>query len=267
LQRVLIATPRGEHIPMAQVARIKIRKGPPGIKSENARLNTWIYVDLKNIDVGTYVANAQKILAEKVSIPAGYSLFWSGQYEYMERAKARLKIVIPVTLIIIFLLLYFHFSNFTEALIVMLSLPFAMVGGIWLMFYLQYEMSVAVGVGFIALAGVSAEIGVLMLTYIDHVYEKKMQSGGIASKKELMATLVEGASDRVRPIVMTAAATIGGLLPIMWGSGTGSQVMKRIAAPMVGGMVSATLLTLIVIPAIYAFVLEHRLKVSGHFKH
>ena len=266
LQRVLIPTPRGEHIPMAQVAKIKIRKGPPSIKSENARLNAWIYIDLKNIDVGTYVANAQKLLEEKLELPAGYTLFWSGQYEYMARAKERLKMVVPVTLLIIFLLLYFNFSNVTESLIVMLSLPFSLIGGIWLIFYLDYDLSVAIVVGFIALAGVASEIGVLVLIYIDHAYQKRMQGKGIHNKEDLREVIIAGTSERVRPIMMTVTAIIGGLLPIMWGTGTGSQVMKRIAAPMVGGMVSATLLTLIVIPAIYAWVLEHRLKKSGAFE-
>jgi copper/silver efflux system protein len=264
LQRVLIATPRGEHIPMAQVAKIKITKGPPSIKSENARLNAWIYIDLKDIDVGTYVENAQKILEKEISLPAGYSLFWSGQYEYMVRAKQRLKIVVPFTLLIIFLLLYLNFNNITESLIVMFSLPLALVGGIWYIYYLQYEMSVAVVVGFIALAGVASEIGVLVLIYIDHAIEKQKKSGGIKSLHDLREVVIRGTSERVRPIMMTVCAIIGGLLPIMWGSGTGSEVMKRIAAPMVGGMVSATILTLIVIPSVYAYVLEHRWKNEEH---
>ncbi len=263
LQRVLIPTPLGQHIPMAQVAKIKIKKGPPAIKSENARLNAWIYIDLKDIDVGTYVENAKKVLQKEFSLPPGYSLVWSGQYEYMERAKQKLKIVIPFTLLIIFLLLYFNFKNITESLIVMFSLPMALVGGIWYLYYLQYELSVAVVVGFIALAGVAAEIGVLVLIYIDHAFEKQMKNGGIKDLHELRQVVIKGTSERVRPIMMTVCAIIGGLLPIMWGHGTGSEVMKRIAAPMVGGMVSATILTLIVIPAIYAFVLEHRLKTNN----
>ncbi len=258
LKRVLIPTPRGEHVPMAQVADISIKKGPPVVKSENARLNAWIYIDIKDIDVGTYVANAKKILAENFQLPSGYSLQWSGQYEYMERAKERLKLVVPLTLVLIFLLLYLNFNNLTESLIVMLSLPFALVGGVWYLYYLQYELSVAVGVGFIALAGVASEIGVLVLVYIDHAYQRKLNSGGFASKKEIRDVVMEGVTERVRPIMMTVAAVIGGLLPIMWGHGTGSEVMKRIAAPMVGGMVSATLLTLIVLPAIYSMVLEFR---------
>lgn len=265
LQRVLIPTPLGQQIPMAQVAKINIKKGPPAIKTENARLNAWIYIDLKDIDVGTYVENAKKVLAKEISLPPGVSLFWSGQYEYMERAKIRLKLVIPFTLLLIFLLLYFNFQNITESLIVMLSLPFSLVGGIWYIYYLQYELSVAVVVGFIALAGLAAEIGVLVLVYIDHEFQRKMKNGGINNLQDLRDVVFKGTSERIRPILMAVSATFAGLLPIMWGSGTGSEVMKRIAAPMVGGMVSATLLCLIVIPAIYAFVLEHRLKKAENF--
>jgi Cu(I)/Ag(I) efflux system membrane protein CusA/SilA len=267
LQRVLISTPKGQQIPMVQVAKIVIKKGPPAIKSENARLNAWVYIDLKGIDVGTYVEQAKKIIQEKVSLPQGYSLIWSGQYEYMERAKERLKIVIPFTLLIIFLLLYFNFNNITECLVVMLSLPLALVGGVWYIYYLDYDLSVAVVVGFIAVAGLASEIGVLVLVYIDHTYQKKMKAEGINSKADLIEVIIQGTSERVRPIMMTVTSTIGGLLPIMWGSGTGSEVMQRIAAPMVGGMVSATLLTLIVIPTIYTLVLEYRLKKSGQFTH
>ena len=252
LRRILIPTPSGAQIPITQVARISIKKGPPSIKSENARLNAWIYVDIKDIDVGTYVKNAKAVLAEKITIPAGYSITWSGQYEYMERAKERLKLVVPLTLAIIFLLLYFNFSSIVESAIIMLSLPFALVGGVWLMYLLGYNMSVAVGVGFIALAGVAAETGVVMLIYLDHAYEKRYYSGRMNTIEDLHAAIVEGAAERVRPKMMTVLATIGGLVPIMWGTGTGSQVMKRIAAPMVGGMVSATVLTLVVIPAVYA---------------
>lgn len=265
LQRVLIPTPLGQQIPMVQVAKINIKKGPPAIKTENARLNAWIYIDLKDIDVGTYVENAKKVLAKEISLPPGVSLFWSGQYEYLERAKIRLKLVIPFTLLLIFLLLYFNFQNITESLIVMLSLPFSLVGGIWYIYYLQYELSVAVVVGFIALAGLAAEIGVLVLVYIDHEFQRKKKNGGINNLQDLRDIVFKGTSERIRPILMAVSATFAGLLPIMWGSGTGSEVMKRIAAPMVGGMVSATLLCLIVIPAIYAFVLEHRLKSEENF--
>ena len=267
LKRVLIPTPRGENIPIAQVADIRIKKGPPAIKSENARLNAWIFIDIKDIDVGTYVENAQKVIAKEITLPAGYSLIWSGQYEYLERAKARLKIVVPFTLLIIFLLLYLNFKNITESMIVMLSLPLSLVGGVWYLYYLQYELSVAVVVGFIALAGLSAEIGVLVLNYIDHEFKKKMNADGIKNLSDLRDVILKGTSDRVRPMFMAMSATFAGLLPIMWGDGTGSEVMKRIAAPMVGGMVSAGILTLIVVPAIYAFVLEHRLKQSENYSH
>ncbi|NIP99534.1 MAG: CusA/CzcA family heavy metal efflux RND transporter, partial [Nitrospinaceae bacterium] len=265
LQRVLIPTPQGQHIPMAQVANISMKKGPSVIKSENARLNAWVYIDLKGIDVGTYVENARQIIKDRITLPPGYSLFWSGQYEYMERAKERLKIVVPFTLLIIFVLLFLNFKNLTETLIVMLSLPFSLVGGIWYIYYLDYHMSVAVAVGFIALAGVASEIGVLVLVYIDHEFRKKSNATGIHSRQDLYEAMMAGTSERVRPIMMTVTAIIGGLLPIMWGHGTGSEVMQRIAAPMVGGMVSATVLTLIVIPAIYGWVLEHRLKKEGRF--
>jgi len=252
LKRILIPTPGGARIPIAQVADIKIRKGPPGIKSENARLNAWVYIDIKDIDVGTYVEQAREILSREVDIPAGYSIAWSGQYEYMERAKEKLKLVVPLTLVIIFLLLYFNFGNIIESMIVMLSLPFALVGGVWLVYLLGYNMSVAVIVGFIALAGVAAEIGVIMLVYLDMACKKRRLRGELTTAGDLYEAVIEGASLRIRPIMMTVLAIIGGLLPIMWGSGTGSEVMRRIAAPMVGGMISATILTLIVIPAIYA---------------
>ncbi|RMF95675.1 MAG: efflux RND transporter permease subunit [Candidatus Schekmanbacteria bacterium] len=260
LKRVLIPTPRGEQIPITQVADISIKKGPPSIKSENARLNAWIYIDIKDIDVGTYVQRAQKAVAENIKFPAGYHIVWSGQYEYMQRAKERLKIVIPVTLAIIFLLLYLNFGNVTEAIIVMLSLPFAITGGIWLMYFLNYNMSVAVGVGFIALAGVAAETGVVMIIYLDHAYKEILEEKGKMGMKDLYDAIIIGAVDRVRPKMMTVTAIMAGLLPILWGHGAGSQVMKRIAAPMVGGMISSTILTLIVIPVIYEIVKGWKIK-------
>jgi Cu(I)/Ag(I) efflux system membrane protein CusA/SilA len=251
LKRVLIPTPTGAQIPIGQVADIVIKKGPPAIKSENARRTAWIYVDLKDIDVGTYVNNAKKVVDERVKFPAGYSIVWSGQYEYMQRAQHRLRLVVPVTLLIIFLLLYLNFRNFTESLIVMLSLPFSLVGGVWLMYILGYHFSVAVGVGFIALAGVAAETGVVMLIYLDHAYNDRRFHGQMNTVKDLYAAVIEGAVERVRPKMMTVTAIMAGLLPIMWGGGTGSEVMKRIAAPMVGGMTTSTILTLLVIPGIY----------------
>jgi Cu(I)/Ag(I) efflux system membrane protein CusA/SilA len=252
LRRILVPTPSGAQVPITQVADIRIVKGPPAIKSENARNNAWIYVDLTGIDVGTYVKKAQQVIRDKIKLPPGYSLVWSGQYEYMVRAQERLMIVVPLTLIIIFVLLYFNFKNITESLIVMLSVPFALTGGLWLMYLLGYNMSVAVGVGFIALAGVAAETGVIMLVYLDVSYQKfKARYGEKFNRELLNEAIEEGSALRVRPIMMTVITTTAGLMPILWGHGIGSQVMKRIAAPMVGGLVSATILTLIVVPVIY----------------
>jgi Cu(I)/Ag(I) efflux system membrane protein CusA/SilA len=260
LKRIIVPTPSGAQIPITQVADIIIRKGAPVIKSENARRTGWVYVDITGIDVGTYVKRAKEALAKEFTVPAGYSIVWSGQFEYMERANKRLKVVIPITLMIIFLLLYFNFKNLTESLIVMLSLPFALVGGIWFMYILGYNMSVAVGVGFIALAGVAAETGVVMLIYLDQAYKYRMNDGKMNTVKDLYDAIMEGAVDRVRPKLMTVTTTIVGLLPILWGTGTGSQVMKRIAAPMVGGMVTSTILTLLVIPTIYYLWKSNNLK-------
>ncbi len=261
LRRILVPTPSGAQIPITQVADIRIVKGPPAIKSENARNNAWIYVDIRGVDVGTYVKMAQQTVQEKIKLPPGYSLVWSGQYEYMVRAQQRLMIVVPLTLIIIFLLLYFNFKNITESLIVMLSVPFALTGGLWLMYLLGYNMSVAVGVGFIALAGVAAETGVIMLVYLDVSYQKfKARYGEKFNRERLNEAIEEGSALRLRPIMMTVITTTAGLMPILWGHGTGSQVMKRIAAPMVGGMVSATILTLIVVPAIYGLWKGWKLK-------
>jgi len=251
LREVRIKTPTGAHIPLEQVATLEIKKGPAAIKSENARRTAWLYVDLTTDDVGGYVEEARRVVAEQIDFPAGYSIVWSGQYEYMQRAKERLSVVIPLTLVIIFLLLYFNFKNFTESLIIMLSLPFALVGGIWLMFFSGYNFSVAVAVGFIALAGVAAETGVVMLLYLDNAFKDMKNKGLMNSVADLRTAVIHGAVERVRPKLMTVFTTIFGLLPIMWGMGTGSQVMKRIAAPMVGGLISSTILTLIVIPAIY----------------
>ena len=253
LRRILVPTPSGAQIPIAQLADIRIVKGPPVVKSENARNSAFVYIDITGIDVGTYVKDARKTLQEKLELPAGYSLVWSGQYEYMVRAQKRLMIVVPMTLLIIFLLLYFNFKNMSESLLVMLSVPFSLTGGFWLMYLLGYNMSVAVGVGFIALAGVAAETGVVMLIYLDISYRKfKAKYGRHFNRRHLYAAIEEGAALRVRPKMMTVVAIMAGLAPIMWSHGSGSQVMKRIAAPMIGGMVSATVLTLIVVPVIYA---------------
>ncbi len=260
LRRILVPTPTGAQIPITQVAEIQIVKGPPMIKSENARSTAWIYVDIKNIDIGTYVKKAQQVVNEKIKLPAGYSMIWSGQYEYMMRAQKRMMIVVPMTLVIIFLLLYLNFKNIAESLIIILSVPFSLTGGLWLMYLLGYNMSVAVGVGFIALAGVAAETGVVMLIYLDISYRKYRDRYKEAfSRKHLWAAIEEGAALRVRPKMMTVVAIMAGLMPIMWSHGTGSEVMKRIAAPMVGGMVSATILTLLVVPAIYGLWKERGL--------
>ncbi len=259
LRRVLVPTPMGAQIPIGQLADLRIRKGPPSIKSENARLNAWVYVDIEGVDVGTYVARAQQAVLEQVQMPPGYTAIWSGQYEYMLRAEKKLKVVVPVTLAIIFVLLYLNFRNVAETAIVMLSLPFALVGGIWLMYILDYDMSIAVGVGFIALAGLAAETGVVMLIYLDQAYESiRREKGDVLTLADLNQAVMSGAVERVRPKLMTVFSTMMGLLPIMWSTGTGSEAMKRIAAPMVGGMVSSTILTLLVIPAIYALWKERR---------
>ena len=257
LKRVLIPTPTGAQIPLSLVAELNLRRGPPGIKSENSRPNAWVYVDIKTSDIGGYVAEAKEVVANQVKIPPGYDLVWSGQFEYMERAAERLRIVVPATLLVIFLLLYFNFRNITAPLVVMLSIPFGLIGGFWLVYLLGFNLSVAVVVGFIALAGVAAEIGVLVLTFIDQeIARRRKEKGGHLEGAEIMAAVHHGTSERVRPIAMTATAIIAGLLPIMWSSGTGSEVMQRIAAPMVGGMVTVTFLCLLVLPVIYGVVLQ-----------
>jgi Cu(I)/Ag(I) efflux system membrane protein CusA/SilA len=251
LRRVLVSTPSRAQIPLGQLAAIRLTRGPPVVKSEDAQLVGYVFVDVAGSDIGGMVAKFQDVVKANVEIPPGYFLTWSGQYEYLQRAKERLVYVVPLTLLLIFVLLYFNFQNVTESLIVMLSLPLALVGGFWLVWYQGYDLSVAVWVGIIALAGVAAEIGVIMLVYLDEAYKRWMREGRIRSMSDLRDAVIDGAVQRVRPIMMTAAAITGGLLPIMWGHGTGASVMKRIAAPMVGGMVSATILTLLVIPSIY----------------
>jgi len=250
-----IVTMAGQRISLADVANIYVEDGPPAIKSENARLNGWTFIDIEGVDVGSYVIGAQKVVAEKVDLPAGYSLSWSGQYEYMLRAKEKLSYVVPLTLIIIVILLYVNFRNLVEVAIIMGTLPLAMVGSIWLMYLVGYNFSVAVGVGFIALAGVTVEIGVIMLVYLNQSYEKMLSDTKneniLPGTKELSQAVLHGAGMRVRPIMMTAAAIIAGLLPILLGTGTGSEVMSRIAAPMVGGMVSSVMLALLVVPAVF----------------
>ncbi|GBD95096.1 cation efflux system protein CusA [bacterium BMS3Abin05] len=263
LQQILISTPSGAQIPISEVANIRIHKGPPMIKSENSKRTAWLYVDIRGVDVGSYVKKARRIVEEKIGFPAGYSIVWSGQFEYMKRAEARLKIVIPIALVIIFLLLYLNFRNVIESLIIMLSLPFAIAGGVWFTYILGYNMSVAVGIGFIALAGVAAETGVIMLIYLDQAYNQRKVLGNMNVPGDLHSAIVDGAVKRVRPKMMTVSAIIFGLLPILWGTGAGSQVMKRIAAPMVGGMITSTLLTLFVIPVLYEYWKRREMKNSS----
>ncbi|MAB94184.1 MAG: CusA/CzcA family heavy metal efflux RND transporter [Alteromonas sp.] len=259
-----IVTPQGKRIALADVADVYIEDGPPGIKSENARLNGWVYVDIDGVDIGSYVVTAQQAVSEQLVLPAGYSITWSGQYEYMLRAKEKLTYVVPLTLAIIVILLYLNFRNFIEVAIIMGTLPLSMVGSIWLMYLEGFNFSVAVGVGFIALAGVAVEIGVIMLVYLNQEYQAlidKCKSEGIQPTVGMLTEAVlHGAGLRVRPVMMTTATIIFGLLPVLYGSGTGSEVMSRIAAPMVGGMVSAILLTLLILPAIYLIWRKQQLK-------
>ena len=259
-----IVTPGGQRIALADVADIRVDRGPPMIKSENARLNGWTLVDIAGRDLGSWVKEAQSVVREQVDLPAGYSLTWSGQYEYMQRAKERLTLVVPLTLAIIVILLYLNFRNMTEVGIIMGTLPFGMIGGIWLMYLLGYNLSVAVAVGFIALAGVAVEIGVLMLVYLNQSLHNALEAvdhqPGKLSADALRQAISHGAAQRVRPIMMTFAAIVAGLVPIMLGGGTGSEVMQRIAGPMIGGMVTTLVLTLLLIPVIFYLWQRARLK-------
>ncbi|HKQ11007.1 MAG TPA: efflux RND transporter permease subunit [Rhizomicrobium sp.] len=255
---VLVHAPDGTPVPLGQVATVRIDQGPPSIRTENAQLVNYLYVDMQGRDLGGYVNEARKAVQEQVKLPAGAHVEWSGQFEYLQRAAARLQIVVPVTLVVIFLLLYMNFRRLTETLIVMLSVPFALTGGFWLMYWMGFNMSVAVAVGFIALAGVAAETGVVMLIYLDSALAdlraQRRQEGRSFTTRDLYHAIIEGAVERVRPKMMTVVAIMASLLPILWSTGTGSEVMKRIAVPLVGGMISSTILTLIVIPAIYALI-------------
>jgi len=251
LAQLPIITDSGQRISLGDVAKIYVEDGPPGIKSENARINGWTFVDIENVDVGSYVVNAREVVSEQLDLPAGYSIVWSGQYEYMERAKAKLMYVVPLTLAIIGILLYINFRNLTEVAILMGTLPFALLGSIWLMYLEEFNFSIAVGVGFIALAGVAIEISVIMLVYLNQAYQQLLRETDNPTRQQIADVVISGAGLRVRPVMMTAAAIIVGLLPILYGSGTGSEVMSRIAAPMVGGMASAVILTLLVLPAIF----------------
>ncbi|MDY4325540.1 efflux RND transporter permease subunit [Pectobacterium brasiliense] len=251
LRDLPIVTANGSRVTLAELADIRVSEGPPMLKSENSRLSDWIYVDLRGRDLKSAVEDMQQAVAQQVTLPEGVSLSWSGQFEYLERATEKMKVVVPFTLLIIFVLLYVTFNRIKDALLIMATLPFALIGGVWLLYILGYNLSVAGAVGFIALAGVSAEFGVIMLLYLNHAVEKHRVAGQALSRKQLMDAIHEGAVLRVRPKVMTVATIMAGLLPIMWGGGSGSEIMQRIAAPMIGGMVSAPLLSMLVIPAVY----------------
>jgi len=251
IRQLPVLTERGAQIRLADLARIAVSDGPPMLKSENARLSSWVYIDLQGRDLSSAVREMQAAVAKELKLPAGYSISWSGQFEYLERATAKLKLVVPATLLIIFVLLYLTFRRFGDALLIMATLPLALVGGFWLLFLLGYHMSIAAAVGFIALAGVAAEIGVVMLLYLNQAVAARESGDRLRRREDLIAAIEEGAALRVRPIAMTVAVVIAGLLPIMFGSGTGSEVMRRIAAPMIGGMVSAPLLSMLVVPAVF----------------
>jgi Cu(I)/Ag(I) efflux system membrane protein CusA/SilA len=266
-QEVQVALPGGGTVPLGEVAAVERTRGATSIRTENGQLAVYIFVDIAGRDLGGYVAEAQAAVAGEVILPPGYSLGWSGQFEYLERAKARLAIVVPITLAVIFLLLFLNFRRLTETLIVMLSLPFALVGGVWLMWWMGFNTSVAVAVGFIALAGVAAETGVIMLIYLDHALAERRaevaRAGRPFTRADLDAAIMVGAVERVRPKMMTVVAIMAGLMPILWAHGTGSEVMSRIAVPMIGGMVSSTILTLVVIPAVYALIKGRGLAKAG----
>jgi Cu(I)/Ag(I) efflux system membrane protein CusA/SilA len=251
LRDLPVLTPSGAQLTLGSVAKIAVTDGPPMIKSENSRLSGWIYVDARGRDLTSVVADMRARVARDVKLPAGVSITWSGQFEYLERAAARLRIVVPATLAIIFVLLYVTFGRVDEALLILASVPFALIGGFWLMYLLGHAVSVATVVGFIALAGVSAEFGVVMLLYLKHAWEGRIAKGEPANETTLLAAIREGAVQRVRPKAMTVAVILAGLLPIMLGQATGSEIMQRIAAPMVGGMITAPLLSMLVIPVVY----------------
>jgi Cu(I)/Ag(I) efflux system membrane protein CusA/SilA len=251
LQSLPIVTPSGLILALSDIADIRIEDGPPGIKSENARINGWTFIDIENVDMGSYVESAIKMVDERLKLPPGYAIKWSGQYEYMVRAETRLKLFGPLTILIITLLLYANFRRPQEVLIILGTLPLSLIGGVWLLYLLDFNISVAVGVGFIALAGVSVEIGMIVLVYLNEAYDEATQTEPTVSRTRLIDIVVEGAGRRIRPVIMTVTATIVGLLPILFGTGTGAEVMTRMAAPMVGGMLSAFVLTMLVLPVIF----------------
>jgi Cu(I)/Ag(I) efflux system membrane protein CusA/SilA len=264
LRDLPVLTERGAQIRLGDVADIRVSDGPPMLKSENARLSSWVYIDLHGRALSSAVRDMQQAVAQQVHLPAGYSLSWSGQFEFLERATAKLKIVVPATLVIIFVLLYLTFRRFSEAALIMATLPFALVGGFWLMLLLDYNMSIASAVGFIALGGVAAEIGVVMVIYLDQAVAARAAQGRLTDEQNLIQAIIEGAALRVRPIAMTVAVIIAGLLPIMWGSGTGSEIMRRIASPMVGGMITAPILSMIVVPVVYMLMRRRELTSGTH---
>ncbi|MGO9395525.1 MAG: efflux RND transporter permease subunit, partial [Desulfobaccales bacterium] len=251
LRRILIPTQSGAQVPMDQVADIKVHQGPDMIRSENARRSAWIYVDIRNIDLGSYIAKAKKAISERLKLPPGYNYIWSGQFEYLEQARQRLQVIIPITLAIIVLRLYINTASFAKVCIVLLAVPFSLVGAIWLLYLLGYHLSLAVVVGLIALAGLDAETGVVMLLYLDLAYHRHEREGRLNSYADLEEAVMEGAVQRLRPKLMTVLAILMGLLPLMHGHAAGSAAMKRIAAPMVGGVVTSFIMELFIYPSIY----------------
>jgi Cu(I)/Ag(I) efflux system membrane protein CusA/SilA len=251
LAEVVVPTPAGAHVPLGQLATLHIRQGPPMVKTEGARPNAWVYVDLKGSDVGSWIARAREVVAEQVEVPEGYTVFWSGQYEYMQRARARLLMIVPVTLFLIAIILYFSTRSFIKVSIVLLSVPFSLIGAVWLIYLLGYNWSIAVWVGLIALAGLDAEMGTVMLLYLDLAYERWQKKGRLKTLADLAGAVHDGAVQRIRPKAMTVTTTFIALLPILWATGTGADVMKRIAAPMVGGIVTSFVVELVVYPIVF----------------
>jgi Cu(I)/Ag(I) efflux system membrane protein CusA/SilA len=251
LKRILIPTPSGAQVPMEQVADIKVRRGADMVKSEGSRPTAWVFVDLRDVDVGTYIKRAREALAAKLHVPPGYSMVWSGQFEYMERARERLQVLIPVTLALVVILLYLSTNSLARVSIILLAVPFSLIGAIWLLYWLGYNLSLGVIVGIIALAGLDAETGAIMLLYLDLAHDERKAAGRLRTRSDLEEAVSHGAVMRLRPKLMTILANIFGLLPVMWATGTGAEVAKRIAAPMVGGVVTSFLLELLIYPAIY----------------
>lgn len=253
-----MSTPTGAQVPLAQLAELRMVSGPAMIRDEDGMLSGYVYVDMADRDVGSYVEELKQVVRDKIELPAGYTLAWSRQYEFMERVKERLKIFVPLTLAIIFLLYYFTFRSVAETLMVMLGVPLSLVGGLWALYWLNYNMSIAVWVGLIALAGVAAETSAIMLSYLDRAVKRRRESGQLSSLDDLLEIVKSGAMERIRPVMMTGLANIVGLMPVMLATGVGADVMKRLAAPMIGGVGSALLLTLFVIPAIYVIWRWHK---------